>query len=92
VVYYGTSPSTESLSGIAAPVLGLYGGDDNRVNATIPLAEQELKRLNKSFEYELFEGAGHAFLRAQDGIIGANLAATEKAWPRMIDFLKDNLQ
>lgn len=51
-------------------------------------AEAEMKRLEKSFEYEKLEGAGHGFLRQQDGRDGANLKATEKAWPRTIGFLK----
>jgi carboxymethylenebutenolidase len=92
VVYYGTSPATETLGGVKARVLGLYGGDDARVNATIPDAEKEMKRLGKRFENEIYEGAGHGFLRAQDGREGANLRATEKAWPRTVEFLKKTLE
>lgn len=88
VVYYGTSPDKNKLINVKAPVLGLYGGNDNRVNATIDTAEKELKRLRKSFEKEIFEGAGHAFLRQQDGMNGANFKATKAAWPRTIAFLK----
>jgi carboxymethylenebutenolidase len=91
VVYYGSSPDTPLLAKITAPVLGLYGGDDNRVNATIAGADQEMKRLGKSYQHEIYEGAGHGFLRAQDGRDGKNLAATEKAWPRTVAFLKKNL-
>jgi len=40
VIYYGVSPATAALTDVRAPVLGLYGGDDARVNATIPAAEQ----------------------------------------------------
>src|SRR5688572_16047265 len=43
VVFYGTSPDVPALATIKAPVLGLYGGDDARVNATIPPAEAEMK-------------------------------------------------
>jgi carboxymethylenebutenolidase len=92
VVYYGTSPAAETLAGIKAPVLGLYGGDDNRVNATIPDAEREMKRLGKRFGSEIYEGAGHGFLRAQDGREGANLRAAQKAWPRTVEFLKKALE
>src|SRR5262249_13796784 len=35
VVYYGTAPEPADLARIQAPVLGLYGGDDARVDATI---------------------------------------------------------
>ncbi len=92
VVCYGTPPSTQALGRIRAPVLGLYGGNDARVDMTIPPAAQEMKRLGKSFDYTMFEGAGHAFFRAQDGQAGANLKATQLAWPRMIAFLKKNLE
>jgi carboxymethylenebutenolidase len=90
VVYYGTSPATETLAKVRAPVLGLYGGDDARVNATVPAAEAELKRLGKRFEVETYAGAGHGFLRQQDGR-AANKAAAEKAWPRTVEFLRQAL-
>ncbi len=91
VVYYGVSPSTQALAGVRAPVLGLYGGDDARVDATVPAAQQELKRLGKRYEVEIYEGAGHAFLRQQDGRDGANLRASEKAWPRTVQFFRETL-
>ena len=88
IVYYGTSPETESLASISAPVLGLYGGDDERVNATIESADVEMQRLGKTYEYEIHDGAGHAFLSRQAEQDGANLRATEGAWPRMLEFLR----
>jgi carboxymethylenebutenolidase len=91
VVYYGASPDTEALARVAAPVLGLYGGDDARVNATIAPAEEEMKRLGKRYEYEIYEGAGHGFLRQQEGREGANLRASQQAWPRTVAFLKAEL-
>lgn len=91
VVFYGSSPATEALANVEAPVLGLYGGDDARVNATIPAAEEEMKRLGKRYEYEVYEGAGHGFLRQQSGREGANMRATEQAWPRVAAFLKAEL-
>ncbi|UCF20781.1 MAG: dienelactone hydrolase family protein [Gemmatimonadota bacterium] len=91
VVYYGTSPAAEPLAHVEAPVLGLYGGDDARVNATIAPAEEEMKRLEKRYEYAVYEGAGHGFLRQQQGREGANMRATEQAWPRTVAFLKAEL-
>lgn len=91
VVYYGGSPEAAELATIQAPVLGLYGADDARVNATIPPAEAEMKKLGKSYEPNIYEGAGHGFLRDQEGREGANLKATKQAWPRTLAFLKERL-
>jgi len=91
VVYYGTSPETSVLSSIKAPVLGLYGGDDARVNATIEAASAEMKKLGKRYDTEVFDGAGHGFLRQQTGRQGANMRATQKAWPRTVEFLRRSL-
>jgi carboxymethylenebutenolidase len=88
VVYYGTSPDLAALASVRAPVLGLYGGDDARVTATVAPAEEKMKDLGKTFNAFTYPGAGHAFLRAQDGRDGANRTASEKAWPATIEFLK----
>ncbi|HEX9940371.1 MAG TPA: dienelactone hydrolase family protein [Thermoanaerobaculia bacterium] len=92
VVYYGTSPEAADLAKIKAPVLGLYGGDDARVNATIPAAETEMKKPGKTYEPHVYEGAGHGFLRAQEDRDGANLKATKQAWPRTVAFLRERLK
>jgi carboxymethylenebutenolidase len=92
VVFYGTSPEGEELAKVKAPVLGHYGGDDARVNATIPTAEAELKKLGRTYEPHVYEGAGHGFLRQQDGRDGANLKATQQAWPRTLAFLRERLK
>jgi carboxymethylenebutenolidase len=91
VVYYGSTPDTTRLASIQAPVLGLYGGDDERVNATIPGAESTMERLGKQYEREIYPGAGHGFLRAQDGQDGANMSASEAAWPRTVEFFRTHL-
>ena len=92
VVYYGTSPAEgAAYTGINAPVLGLYGGADQRVNATIPTAQAAMTPLGKTYEVEIYEGAGHGFLRAQDGSEGANMRATDQAWPRTVNFFREHL-
>jgi len=91
VVYYGSSPSAEALARIQGPVLALYGGDDARVNKTIPAAQTEMKRLGKSYQPKIYEGAGHGFLRAQEARDGANMRASEQAWPETIGFLRKEL-
>jgi carboxymethylenebutenolidase len=88
VVYYGVSPATESLSSIKAPVLGLYGGNDARVGATVPPADSAMKALGKTFTHYSYEGAAHGFLRQQSGQAGANLTATQQAWPATIAWFR----
>jgi carboxymethylenebutenolidase len=92
VVYYGTSPETGSLKSVRAPVLGLYGEDDARVNATVEPAAAKMKELGKIFINHTYQGAGHGFLRAQDGRDGANLEAAQKAWPATTGHLKQYLE
>ena len=92
VVYYGTSPEAAELARIKSPVLGLYGGDDARVNATIEPAQAEMKKLGKSYEPIQYEGAGHGFLRMLGGRDGKNLEAARKAWPRTLAFLREQMK
>jgi carboxymethylenebutenolidase len=91
VVYYGTSPRTELLSAVRAPVLGLYAGNDARVDATIPPADSAMKAMRKTYDPRIFEGAGHGFLRQQTGANGANMKATEQAWPATIAWFRKYL-
>ena len=91
VVFYGTSPETADLAKIKAPVLGLYGSDDARVNVTVPPAEAEMKRLGKTFETHTFEGAGHGFTRSQEAR-EANFKAVQQAWPKVLAFLRSHLK
>ncbi len=91
VVYYGASPAAATLVSVKAPVLGLYGGNDARVNATIPPADSAMKALGKTYTHHIYEGAGHGFLRQQSGANGANLLAAQQAWPATIAWFKRHL-
>lgn len=93
VSYYGPMPTDES--GYAdvhpkAPILGLYGGNDPRVDAGIPLAKTELAKLGVTYDPHVFDGAGHGFLRAQGGNPNApgNMKATQEAWSLTIAWLR----
>ena len=90
VVFYGSPPNAEQMANIKAPVLGLYGGADERINATIPGADSAMKRLGKAYEYHIFAGAGHGFLRGQENS-EANAKAAQEAWPKTVAFLKAKL-
>ncbi len=90
VVYYGSSPSAEDIAKVRVPVLGLYGENDQRVNATIARADSVLRAGGKTFEQRTYAGAGHGFLRAQDQV--ANAEAAAKAWPETIAWFRKYLK
>jgi carboxymethylenebutenolidase len=90
VVYYGTPPAPEALAKVACPVLGLYGGNDARVTSTVEPTAAAMKKLGKPYTPHVYDGAGHGFLRAQDGANGANQKAADQAWPATIEFLRAN--
>ena len=88
VVYYGTPPSAEGLAKVQAPVLGMYGGDDARVTSTVAPTDSAMKALGHTYEPHVFQGAGHGFLRQQDGRDGANLEAAKQAWPATVAWFR----
>jgi carboxymethylenebutenolidase len=93
VSYYGPMPAdATAYANAKVPVLGLYGGNDNRVNANIETAKAEMAKAKAAYDPHIFEGAGHGFLRQQAGGPNApgNLKATEQAWPLTIEFLKNH--
>jgi carboxymethylenebutenolidase len=90
VVYYGTPPAKDALPKVKAAVAGFYGGNDNRITATVEPTKAEMKTLDKIYEPHVFAGAGHGFLRQQDGQDGANMKATQEAWPATIKFLREH--
>jgi len=98
VPYYGSAPTATAetideaqVAKIKAPVLAMYGGDDARINNTIPPTEAAMKKLGKSFDKHIFEGAGHGFLGSQAGR-EANLKASVQAWPLTITFFRTHLK
>jgi carboxymethylenebutenolidase len=91
VVYYGGTPDSTKLSMARGPVLGLYGGEDARISSTIPATDSAMQRLHKTYTGKVYPGAGHGFLRAQEGQNGANATATSDAWPRTIAWFRQYL-
>jgi len=90
MVFYGTAPEDKSeLESINCPVYGFYGGDDNRVNSTIEATETAMDQYGHTYEYEIYEGAGHAFMRRGHGpdAEGPNKEAHDQAWDRLIGLL-----
>jgi carboxymethylenebutenolidase len=90
LVFYGTAPDdAEALGNISAPVYGFYGGNDQRVNATIAGTESAMKAVNKIYDYLIYDGAGHGFMRSgqQPGALEANQQARDEAMKRLVALL-----
>lgn len=84
-VFYGSGPNTtEAVGRIQCPVYGFYGGNDARVNATVPKSAELMKEAGKMFEPVTYEGAGHGFMRSgeEPGAQEANRKAREEGWAR----------
>jgi carboxymethylenebutenolidase len=90
-VFYGTGPDNSAdIERIKVPVHGFYGGNDARVNATIPKSTELMKQAGKTYDPVVYEGAGHGFLRAGEApdANAANKKAREEAWKRWKELLK----
>lgn len=90
-VFYGSGPDKEAdLARIACPVYGFYGGNDARVNATIPKSTELMKKADKTYDPVIYEGAGHGFMRAGEApdASAANKKARDDAWTRWKEKLK----
>ncbi len=90
-VFYGTGPDKESeLARISCPVHGFYGGNDERVTATVPATGELMKKIGKTFEAVSYDGAGHGFMRAGEApdASAANKKAHAAAWKRWLELLK----
>lgn len=88
--FYGTGPQDAAgAANIEAPVFGFYGGDDARVNATIPKTEEAMRAAGKRYEPVIYPGAGHAFMRLGEmpDASEANRKAREEAWKRWLGLL-----
>ncbi len=89
-VFYGTGPGeAEPYSYIKVPVYGFYGGNDNRVNSTIAFSEEQMKANGLEYNYVIYDGAGHAFMRRGDDpeADGPNKEARDKAFDRLSNLL-----
>jgi len=92
LVFYGTGPSEEAdYSRIEIPVYGFYGGNDNRVNSTIEMSELAMEKFENNYLYEIYEGAGHAFMRSGDNpeleSDHPNKMARDKSWEKLVEVL-----
>jgi carboxymethylenebutenolidase len=89
--FYGIAADNQSkVANIACPVYGFYAGNDERVNATVPTAQDLMRRANKKYEPVTYDGAGHGFMREGEKPDASeeNRKARDDAWARWKTLLK----
>ena len=78
-------PLIDRAENLSCPLLGLFGGDDK-----FPAPEEddtlaaELKRLGKTFDFHVYEGAAHAFFNYNRPSYRPEAAVD--GWNRIFDF------
>lgn len=90
IAYYGSPPDEAVAARIGAPVLGLYGGQDQG----IPVEDVEammaiLEDAGTTNELVVYDEAGHAF--ANDTRESHDPEAAADAWARTLDWLRTHL-
>lgn len=85
--FYGVAVDNPAdASKIACPVYGFYAENDERVDATIPKAEELMKAAGKKYEPVIYKGAGHGFMRSGEpdnpSMREPDRKARDEAWAR----------
>jgi carboxymethylenebutenolidase len=92
IAFYGAGydPSPEDVAKVNAPVLAIYGSQDQSTPPEqIQKIEQLYKLQGKEITVKVYD-AGHAFLNPMHG--GGNEQAAAEAWPLAVNFLKEHLR
>jgi carboxymethylenebutenolidase len=89
VCFYGTPPSGEQVQRISCPVLGIYGGEDERITSQVPAFADAMSAAGKPFEHHTYPGAPHAFFN--DTRPSYRVGAARDAWARTLAFFAAHL-
>lgn len=92
VIYYGrVGVEKEQLSKINAPILGVFGSEDQGIPVdSVKTFEANLKELGKSADITIYEGANHAFANPSGTHYEPEAAAS--AWEKTTAFFAANLK
>jgi len=91
VIFYGENPSPIDLvKNINGPVLGIYGGDDARINSNLDQLVRAMVEYKKDFEMRIYPGAPHAFFNDTSKPTYRPDAAKD-AWDRVLRFFARTL-
>jgi carboxymethylenebutenolidase len=83
-VFYGSTPPSERISSINCPVISFYGGNDQRINAGIPVFEESFRKIGRTYDKYVYDGANHAFFNDDSGTY--NVKAVRDSYVRLLSF------
>ncbi|CCN80859.1 putative Carboxymethylenebutenolidase [Vibrio nigripulchritudo SFn27] len=89
VPFYGTPAAKDIRQNIRAPLLLQFAENDKRVNATWPEYEEDLKRIDATYQAHVYKDTQHGFHNDSTGRYSKEEA--ELAWNRTVEFFKSEL-
>jgi carboxymethylenebutenolidase len=93
VINYGhLATDPDALKKINAPILGLFGAQDRGITPDdVHKFEQQMKRLGKKIDVQIYDDAGHAFENPNNKT-GYRAEDTADVWKRTVEFLTATLK
>jgi carboxymethylenebutenolidase len=89
VMFYGTPPEPELHERLSAPLLGLFGEEDQRITQWVEPFGESMRALGKPWEAHVYAGAPHAFFNDTRSFYRVD--AARDAWARTLAFFADRL-
>ena len=87
VVCYGSGPNVADVARIQAKGLGVYAENDARINANLADVAAALRQAGKDYQYTVYPGVGHGFLRTRE-----KPEVADFAWGTVIRFFRSELE
>ena len=88
--FYGSAPPLDEVPNLNAPVLGIYVGDDERINSGVPELEAALQQNGKNYRVITYPGTRHAFFN--DTGQRYHQEAATAAWQEVLGWFDEHLK
>jgi carboxymethylenebutenolidase len=91
VPFYGANPKPlEAVAKIQGAVLGIYAGNDGRINAEVPALVEQMLKHQKDFTLKIYPRTEHAFFNDTRPVYDRYAAAD--SWQRAVAFFRQHLE
>ena len=88
--FYGSAPPLDEVPNLNVPVLGIYAGDDERINSGVPELEAALQQNGKNYRVITYPGTRHAFFN--DTGQRYHQEAATAAWQEVLGWFDEHLK